>query len=202
MSVPTTKFTVLLNNGDLITSTATPALRRAAITGEVTKSTGGGNEVDFGSVDITGGPADSDLWHTTFRVLTNGSNTTVDNVRLWVSTEGLDQALSVGRFRALSGSDETTATNTQNIKATNPVIIADYTFADMDTADSGAGTNNMWSPGPSDDVTSMDITTIGSTDDMYLWVFYIHVDSGETLGTYSGLTASFELQFSFLYEYT
>ena len=62
MAEPTTRFRLIPNT----TATAdidTAAERLAAIAGESVKSTGAGNEADFGTVDISAGAANSGVLH-------------------------------------------------------------------------------------------------------------------------------------------
>ena len=200
MPAPDSQYRTVPNDGVLATNTNTPAKRLGAITGQVIRSTGVGNEVPFGSVDITGGAGDSTLWHLLWNVTNAQGNVTVDNMRFWLATNGFDDALTVARFRALSGTDETTPTNTENIKQLNPNTISDYTYADMVEADPGSGSPNLFDPAE-DDNTSIDITTPGTTDDAPMWTMYIHVGASESLGTFKGLDAGFENRFNMKYEY-
>ena len=197
MAVPTTQFRVI----PLDTTVAeldTPGERRASISGQTIVSTGGGNEADFGTVDISGGANTSDLLLLMWNVTANGGNTTIDTMKLWLATNGFDQAGSDIQWVAISGADETTPTNTENyiINATT----ASYTEAGM--VETEPGSNNIWKPGPDDTVTSLDITTNGTTDDSPMWSMYANIASGETTGTYKGLDAGFELRFNFKYSYS
>lgn len=192
MAAPTTRFRKI----PLSTATTaidTAAERLAAISGESTVSTGDGNEVDFGTVDISGGAADSGLQTILWDVTADGGNTTVETFKLWVSSIGFDVAGSVINFQPLSGADQGTPTNTENYVA--DATTASYTFTQM--PESEPGSQNVW---PSDEGTSMALST--NSDDVIFWAMYAAIADGETTGTYKGTDSGKELQFSFKYAYS
>ena len=191
MSEPTTRFRLIPNATDP-TAIDTPGERTGAISGEQAVSTGAGNEADFGLVDISGGAANSSVLTALWDVTADGGNTLVENFKLWLSTNGFDVAGSVAKFRALSGTDNSTPSNTENYQ-TN-AITSTYAFGDMPEAEPD---ENLW---PTDEGTSMDLST--TSDDAILWAMYLAIADGETTGTYAGLTAGYELQFSFKYSYS
>lgn len=195
MAAPVTQFREIPNN-TATTAVDTPGKRRSAISGEVPKSTGPGQEVDYGTLDISVAAQDSAVKTLLWNVTSNGGNTTVDTWKLWV-TEGFDIAASETRFRALSGADETTPTNTENY-AQNATT-SSYTFAKLPETEPGSA--NMFPPS-NDSATSIDITTIGLTDDAIMWAMYVHVETGETTGTYKGTDAGNELQYSFKFSFS
>lgn len=192
MAAPTTIFR------DIPLTTATTAVdtaaeRLAAISGESTVSTGIGNELDFGNVDISGGAADSGvktcLWH----VSADGGNTVVDTFLLWLSSNGFDQAGSIVNFQPLSGADQGAPSNTENYVAN--AVIGSYTWAAMPESEPGA--QNAY---PSDEGASMALST--TSDDVIMWAEYSAIAAGETTGTYKGTDAGYEFQHSFKYSYS
>ena len=191
MAEPTTRFRLIPNNTDP-TAIDTPAERTGAITGETVVSTGAGNEADFGVVDIAEGAANSGVLTLLWDVTADGGNTLVENFKLWLSSNGFDVAGSVIKGRALSGTDQGSPSNTENYVAN--ATTASYTFADMPETEPA---ENVW---PTDEGTSMDLST--TSDDAIMWAMYAAIAAGETTGTYRGLTAGYELQFSFKYSYS
>lgn len=173
--------------------------KRTAIATGYLVTTGAGNEADFGSIDISGGAANSGVLTALWKVTNAQGNTLVDNARLWLATApGWDQAASVVKVQPLSGDDEAAPANTENYIVNG--VVGNYTWATMDEgADPG---QNMWSCGTDDTQTSHDITTPGTTDDVYMWAWYCAIAASETLGTYQGVVSGLELQFSFKYEYS
>ena len=191
MAIPTTRFREIPNN-TLATAIDTPAERLAAITGETVVSTGVGNETDFGTVDISGGAANSQVNTILWDVTADGGNTLAETFLLWLSSNGFDIAASVGRFAALSGADQTSPVNTQNYVA--DATSASYTFTDMPETEPGS--QNVY---PTDEGSSMALST--TSDDVIMWAMYMAIAAGETTGTYKGTDAGYELQFSFKYAY-
>lgn len=191
MAVPTTRFRSI-PNATATTAVDTAAERLAAIAGEAVISTGGGNEADFGTVDISGGAANSGVLTQHWDVTADGGNTTVDTFKLWMSSNGFDQAGSVCNFQALSGADQGTPTLTANYVAS--AVVGSYTWGAMPETEPS---QNVY---PSDEGTSMALST--ASDDTVMWAMYLAIAASETTGTYSGVTASYELQYSFKYSYS
>lgn len=191
-ATPTTRFRLIPQT----TATAdidTAAERLAAISGQSVVSTGAGNEVDFGTVDISGGAADSGVKTVLWDVTADGGNTSVDTFKVWVSSIGFDQAGSVVKFQPLSGADQGSPSNTENYVAN--ATTSSYTWATM--PESEPGSQNVW---PSDEGSSMALST--TSDDVVMWAMYLAIAAGETSGTYSGTTSGYELQLSFKYSYS
>lgn len=192
MAAPTTRFRKI----PLATAAAavdTAAERLAAIASEAVVSTGSGNEADFGTVDISAGAADSAVQTILWDVTADGGNTVVEAFKLWLSSNGFDQAASVIKMRPLSGADQVSPTNTANYVAN--AVVGSYTWADMPESEPGA--QNVW---PSDEGTSMALST--TSDDVVMWAMYAAIAASETTGTYRGTEAGYELQFSFKYSYS
>lgn len=192
MAEPTTRFR-LIPQETAVAAIDTAAERLAAIASQSVVSTGAGNEVDFGTIDISSGAANSTVKTILWDVTADGGNTAVEDFRLWASTIDFTEAGSVCKVQPLSGADQATPTNTQNyiVNATT----ASYTWATMDETLPGA--QNVW---PSDEGTSMALST--TADDVVMWAMYLAIASGEVTGTYSGTTASYGLQYSFRYSYS
>ena len=192
MAVPTTRFRDIPND-TATTAVDTAAERLAAITGESVISTGEGNEIDFGTIDISGGANNSGVQTMHWDVTADGGNTTVDTFKLWLSDNGFDQAGSVIKMQPLSGADQGTPVNTENYIAN--AVVGSYTWGDMPETEPGS--INVW---PSDEATSMVLST--TSDDTVMWAMYAAIASGETTGTYKGTDAGYELQMSFKYAYS
>ena len=193
MAEPTTRFRDI----PLTTAAAdidTAAERLGSISGENTVSTGAGNELDFSTVDISGGAANSGVKMCLWDVTADGGNTTVETFKLWLSSNGFDQAGTVVKFQPLSGGDQGSPSLTENYVAN--ATTSSYTWANM-PEDDEPGTINVY---PSDEGTSMALST--TSDDVVMWASYVAVASEETTGTYSGTTSGYEFQFSFKYSYS
>lgn len=192
MAAPTTRFRKI----PLATAVAavdTAAERLAAIASEAVVSTGDGNEADFGTVDISGGAANSGVQTILWDVTADGGNTTVEAFKLWLSSNGFDQAGSVIKMQPLSGGDQAAPSNTENYAAN--AVVGSYTWADMPEAEPGA--QNVW---PSDEGASMALST--TSDDVVMWAMYAAIAASETTGTYKGTDAGYQLQMSFKYSYS
>jgi len=195
MAEPTTRFRKIPLN-TAVAALDTASERLGAITGEAVVSTGAGNEADFGTVDISAGAADSILQTLLWDVTDDGGNTLVETFKLWMSSNGFDIAGSVCKVRPLSGADNAAPSNTANYVA--DATVASYTWADM--AETEPAGINVW---PTDEGTSMDCPgTNGAADDVVFWAMYLAIAAGETTGTYKGLDAGYQLQYSFKYSYS
>jgi hypothetical protein len=192
MAIPTTRFREIPNN-TATTAVDTAAERIGVISGEAVVSTGAGNEADFGTVDISAGAADSGVLTILWDVTADGGNTTVDTFKLWLSSNGFDQAGTVAKFIALSGADQGTPTNTENYIA--DATTGSYTFVNM--PESEPGSQNVY---PSDEGSSMALST--ASDDAIMWAEHVAVAASETTGTYKGTDAGFEFQHSFKFSFS
>lgn len=191
MAEPTTRFR-LIPQSIAVVDLNTPAKRLAAIAGESVVSTGVGNEADFGTVDISGGAANSGVLTILWDVTANGGNSLAETFKLWPSSNGFDQAGSVLKVQPLCG-DDGTPVNTEKYKANAGT--GDYTFTNMVEAEPGA--INVW---PTDEGTSVALPA--ASDDVVFWAMYVAVAANETTGTYKGTDAGMELQYSFKYSYS
>jgi len=191
MAEPTTRFR-LIPQATTVAAVDIAAERLAAIAGQGEVSTGAGNEADFGTVDISGGVANSSVLTLLWDVTADGGNTLVETFKLWMSSNGFDIAGSVCKVQPLCG-DDGTPVNTEKYKANAGT--GDYTFASM--VESEPGAINIW---PTDEGTSMALST--ASDDVIMWAMYLAIAAGETTGTYKGTDAGMELQFSFKYSYS
>lgn len=192
MAAPTTRFrtfpiTVTVAELD------TAAERLAAIAGQSVISTGAGNELDFGTVDISAGAANSAVKMLVWDVTADGGNTLVETFKLWLSDNGFDQAGSVIKVQPISGGDQGAASLTENYIVN--AVIGSYTWASMVEAEPGA--INVY---PSDEGSSMALST--ASDDVIMAALYAAIAASETTGTYKGTDAGYELQFSFKYAYS
>ena len=192
MAEPTTRFR-LIPNSTAVADIDTAGERLAAIAGEAVKSTGAGNEADYGTVDISAGAANSGVLTMLWDVTADGGNTLAETFKLWLSSNGFDIAESVIKVQPLSGGDQGAPANTENYVAN--AVVGSYTWATM--AESEPGAINLW---PSDEGTSMALST--ASDDVIMWAMYAAVAASETTGTYKGTDAGYELQYSFKYSYS
>lgn len=192
MAEPTTRFRKI----PLDTAVAdidTAAERLASITGQTVVSTGVGNEVDFGTIDISGGAENSTVQTILWDVTADGGNTSVETFKLWLSSNGFDIAGTVVKLQPLSGGDQGSPSNTENYVVN--AVVGSYTWANM--PESEPGSQNVY---PSDEGSSMALST--ASDDVVMWAMYLAVASGETTGTYKGTDTGKEFQFSFKYSYS
>ena len=191
MAEPTTRFRKIPLSTAVV-DLNTPAKRLAAIAGEAVVSTGVGNEADFGTVDISGGAANSGLQTILWDVTANGGNSLAETFKLWLSSNGFDIAGSICKVQPLCG-DDGTPVNTEKYIVNG--VVGSYTWATMVEAEPGA--INLW---PTDEGTSMALPA--ASDDVVMWAMYLAIANGETTGTYKGTDAGYELQFSFKYSYS
>lgn len=186
MAAPTTRFRLIPQN-TAATALDTAAERLASIAGQSVVSTGAGNEVDFGTVDISGGAANSGVKTVLWDVTNAQGNTAVDTFKFWLSSNGFDQAGSVMKFQPLSGADQASPSATENYIADG--VVGSYTWAEVPESEPGA--QNLF---PTDEGSSMALST--TSDDVLMFALYLAIADNETTGTYSGTTAGYELQCS------
>jgi hypothetical protein len=197
MAEPTTRFR-LIPQSTVAADINTTAKRLAAVAGESVKSTGAGNEADFDVVDISGGAANSNILTLFWDVTAHNGNTVVETFMLWIpaASIGFTEAASVVKVQPLRGNDEGAGPWDDTEQYVANAAIGDYTWATMVEAEPGA--INVW---PSDEGTSMDISG-GASDDVVMWVMYCAIAANEVTGTYKGMDAGKELQFSFKYSFS
>lgn len=191
-AAPTIRFREIPNT-TATTALDTEAERKGTITGESTVSTGAGNEHDYGIVDITSGAADSGVKHLLIDWTADGGNTSVEDFRLWVSSNGFDQAGTVVKFQPVSGADQTSPSNTENYVVN--AVVASYTWATLSESDPGS--QNVY---PSDEGSSMVLST--TSDDVIMVGSYVAVADNETTGEYKGTVSGYEFQYTFQYSYS
>lgn len=192
MSEPTTRFrTIPIATAAAAIDTAVERL--AAIASQAVVSTGAGNELDFGTVDVSEGAANSAVKMLLWDVTADGGNTTVEDFRFWLSSNGFDQAGTIVKFQPISGADQVSPSLTENYVVN--AVIGSYTWATLPEAEPGA--QNVY---PSDEGTSMVIST--ASDDVVMVAMYAAVADNETTGTYKGTDSGYEFQMSFSYSYS
>lgn len=170
----------------------TDAERIGVIAGSGVISTGDGNELDFGDVNISGGAADSLVKMLILDITADGGNDTAENFKIWASSNGLDDGDSVVNIQPLSGADQGTPTLTENYIV--DAEVADYTWAEIPSSEPAT---NIYR---SDETGVLDISG-GASDDAIMLAMYIHIAAGETLGTYKGLDAGNEFRLSVKFTY-
>jgi len=185
-------------------ATATTALdtkseRALAVSGQSGVTTGVGHEWDFGTVDISGGQADSGVRMLFFDVTFANGNTSADNFKFWLSSNGFDQAGSVMKFVDLSFADTGTTTNVDEVYVAGATV-GSYTFASVPEAEPGAQNVNA-----ADDTTSIAITgvtTTGEASEVVAIASYFAIADEETSGTYKGTDSGYELRCSFKLDFS
>ena len=195
MAAPTVRFRLIPQNTP-VASIDTPAERLAAISGQSIISTGAGNEIDWATVDISGGAANSTVKTLLWDITANGGNTVVDTFKEWCSSIGFDIAGSVVKVQPLRGNNEGAGPWDDTEQYAVDGVVGSYTWATMVEAEPGA--QNMW---PSDEGTSMSVSG-GASDDAVLFALYLAIAAGETTGEYKGTDVGKELQFSYKYSYS
>lgn len=190
MAEPTSRFRLIPQNTPTgaIDSTAE---RLAAIAGESVISTGAGNEADFGVINISEGAANSDVLTMLWDITAHGGNSLAEAFKLWLSTNGYDMGGTFVKVQPLCGGDGVPI-NTEAYVF--DAVVGSYTWATMVEAEPGA--INLW---PTDEGESI---TLNPTEDAVMWAMHLAVAANETTGTYKGLDAGFEFQFSFKYSYS
>ena len=192
MSTPTARFR-LIPQATAVAAIDSTAKRLAAIGSQTVISTGDGNEANFGTIDISSGAANSGVLTMLWDITADGGNTLVETFKLWMSSNGFDQAGSVCKFQPLSGADQGSPSTTENYVANG--VVGSYTWATIPETEPGS--QNVY---PSDEGSSMALST--TSDDAIMWAMYLAIAASETTGTYKGTTSGYELQFSFKYAYS
>lgn len=184
MAAPTIEFRHIYNSATA--AALDTATERLAYTGAGVVSTGVGNELDFGSVDITAGAADSNVEAVWIKVTTWNSNTTINNFRFWLNSNGFDQAGTVLKFKAL----KLDATSEWIASAT----AGSYTMATLPESEPSQNVYRA-NDGSTDNITS------ATEDTTQAITMYVSVATGETLGEYKGTTSGYEFQYRFKFDY-
>jgi hypothetical protein len=192
MSTPTARFR-LIPQATAVAAIDSTAKRLAAIGSQTVISTGDGNEANFGTIDISSGAANSGVLTMLWDITADGGNTLVETFKLWMSSNGFDQAGSVCKFQPLSGADQGSPSTTENYVANG--VVGSYPWATIPETEPGS--QNVY---PSDEGSSMALST--TSDDAIMWAMHLAIAADETTGTYKGTTAGYELQFSFKYTYS
>ena len=182
MSAPTTEFNQLIMT--LAAADLDSNAERLAIDNVI--STGDGNELDFGSVNIAGGAADSSVKAFCWQVSNYGANTQVENFRFWLSTNGFDIAGTVIKYATWKLDDVSE-------------WVQNATTGDVGATElpESEPAQNVFQGG---DGSTTSITT-GDNDTTEAVAMFVAVAAGETLGVYKGTDAGDEFQFSFKYDY-
>ena len=172
------------------------AERKTVIAGGQTIDDSTSNPLDFGTIDISGGAANSIVKMAGVYFTVNGGNTTVDSMVLWIPTGDWTFA-NVGTTLKLSSLVDPTIdapTNGDDDYVVNAVI-GSYSWP-TDIDDQTEPASNIVA---GDDTLAIDITTIDTTDDVAFWALYLAVNGSENTGTYEGTG---EFQFSFKFDYS
>jgi hypothetical protein len=172
-----------------------PALRIAPIEGESAVSSGIGNELNFGTADVSAGDKNTLVFNFHWDVTDDGGNTSISAFKWWQSARGFDQAGTLVKLAAICGPEISTPSNTENYDV--PTTTTTYTFA---TIPSSEPSQNLWA---ADDGASMTLTGLNDpSPDTVMMAMYVVVKSLETTGIYKGSDSGKEFQFSFKYTYS
>lgn len=196
MAAPTTEFKTFARTTAAI-ALDTRAERLAAWTGFTAVDTGT-NPLDFGTVDISGGAANSLVFYLGWKVTANGGNTLVDNFRIWNEITTPDYwgfTLAGTHLKSAAMKFEVGGVNGQTYVA--DATTSSYTYTDIEVA--GAPVQNVYA---GDGATSINITTVGTTDDIVGAALYLAVAAAEITGTYTGVTSGKEFRGSFRFDYS
>ena len=201
MAAPTTGFKKFART-KVATDLDTLAERIGATTGwgsaDLTTVDTGANPLDIGTVDISGGAANSLVFYLCWKPTANGGNTLVDNFRIWCETGSPDYwgfTLGTTYLKMAAMKFEAGGANGQTYVAN--ATTASYTWANINQ--SGAGSQNVYSGLGG---TSINITTIGTTEDIVGAALYLAVADNEVTGTYQGTTSGKEFRGAFRYDYS
>lgn len=189
MATPSTEF-IAITMSDAATALDTSG-ERVAYSGDGAVDDSGSNNLDFGTVDITSGAADSDVKAVLWRVTDDGGNTEVSNFRLWLSSNGFDDAATVLKF-ATAKLDPTSEW------VQNPTT-ASYSFSNLPESEPA---QNVLAADGSGTSLALDGDNGPSNDTTEAMILYIAVGASETLGAYSGATSGFELRFTFKFDFS
>ena len=158
MAVPTHRLRQF-DGSEATTSFNSEALRKGALTGDATVNHGsppsGGAPLDFGTVDISGGAANSTVKNIRWDVTADGGNTACSDFKLWIlpADFGFTGGTTDTKFQPISGSDQGAPSNTDNY--VQNAVVGSYTWATVPTSEPGS--INLW---PSDEDTSMVLSTL------------------------------------------
>lgn len=207
MAAPTTQFKSLAIS---LAATAldTVAERRTEFTAGTTISTGAGNEWNFGTIDISGGAADSLVKMAMWKVTVNGGNTLVDTFILWISTaagQPADQwgfAQGATTFKGMALRYEAGANGAAYVANASTSSYSSWSASGAIDPVQVATTPVSQNVYSATGTTSIDITTIDTSDDVVGWEGYLHVAAGETTGTYKGLDSGKEFRANYRYSYS
>ena len=198
MAVPTHRLRQF-DGSEATTAFNTEAQRKGSLTGDATVNFGsppsGGAPLDFGTVDISGGAANSGVVNIRWDVTADGGNTAVSDFKLWIlpADFGFTGGTTDTKFQAISGSDQGSPSLTENY--VQNAVVGSYTWATVPTSEPGS--INLY---PTDEGSSMVLST--TSDDAICWANYLAVDAAEVTGTYEAATSGKEFRFSYAFSYS
>jgi hypothetical protein len=197
-TAPTTEFR------QLFTSTAATAIdsagERATLASSLTELPvvdAGTAALDFGSVSISEGAANSSIQAVIFRVSSfNDTNSVVDNMRFWVTTSW--SSTTTVQWKAVTLGTE----GSGSLWVQNPVLgpPASYIFNTLPTTDPGTS-NLLTATGELQLVPYSGVAPNQISDWTQAIVMYIAVAADEQLGTYTG-TGTNKLQFNLKFDFS
>lgn len=173
--------------------------RRGALGGDAAVNIGnpptGGAELLFGTVDISGGQADSLVQNIRLDYTGDGGNTLVENWNLFVAVgdNGFTGGLTEINFTA-KGLRSTTESPGDTQLYVTTAVVGTYTWTECPATATGENLH------PPDDGTSMVLST--TSDDAILWANYVQIDSGELTGTYKAADSGKEFRYSIQYSFS
>jgi|GEM_PF-2550531 len=164
---------------------------RVAYTGDGVVDDSGSYNLSFGSVNIGAGAANSELNALIWHVSNWDGNVSITNFRFWV-TENFVQVESHMKWVhcALDPTSEWVPS----------AVIADYSaapnggWANMEESEPGSA-NIVGADGSSTTITA------AAPDTLEVVVMYAAIAASETLGIYTGISGSYDLQFTLKFDY-
>src|SRR3990172_287421 len=197
MAAPTTAFKTF-SRTTATTALDTRAERITAFNSTFTAVDTGANPLDMGTVDISGGAANSLVFYLTWKASNNGGNTLADNFRVWYETTSPDDwGFTLGGTLAKQAAMKFEAGGANGYTYVANATTSSYTFSNVNVA--GAPAQNAYG---GDGALSVNLTTIDTTDDIVSLAQYLAVADNEITGTYQGTTSGKEFRGSFRYDYS
>jgi len=185
MGAPTTEFKQIPTDGSVAAGDIdTGAERNTAMS--TWSAVDVGTPLDFGSVSISGGAANSSVQAVAFRVTAFNGNTTVTNMRFWVTENFADSTVNWAKVDLDAGDWVATPTPSNPTSAATPT--------------SEPGTQNVLKADSSTTDLTDEYTDVSDTTEAI--VLHIAVGASETLGTYQGTAGSQDLQFNLKFDFS
>ncbi|RLC83484.1 MAG: hypothetical protein DRJ03_17070 [Chloroflexi bacterium] len=150
-----------------------------------------GTPLDFGSVSISGGAADSSVQAVVFRVSAFNGATDVTNLRFWVTYDFIASTVEWA-------SPKLTAT-TEWVQ--NPTT-SSYTYATLPVSEPGSANLNKADGVTANLTAEVPTGSPAYSDTTEAMVMYVAVGATENLGTYTGSGGSQDFQYNLKFDFS